>query len=142
MDIWSSAIFLLAAVAIARVSLPPEVPTSRHLSYSERRLPIPMPNLQTFPPLDLPLLPAASSEGEYQCKVPSQDALSKTHQALAYSLLKARPMTIRRISDVPAPISYSFALHRWLGIMFKIVTFSWERDTHSRSNRDAGISST
>lgn len=32
--------------------------------------------------------------------------------ALAYSLLNARPMTMRRISDVPAPISYSLALQR------------------------------
>lgn len=38
---------------------------------------------------------------------------NKNHaEKLAYSLLKARPSTIRRISLVPAPISYSFALHK------------------------------
>lgn len=37
-------------------------------------------------------------------------AREHAHLLVAYSLLKARPMTIRRISDVPAPISYSLAL--------------------------------
>ena len=35
----------------------------------------------------------------------------KRHARWAYSLLKVLPMIMRRISDVPAPISYNLALH-------------------------------
>lgn len=68
----------------------------------------------------------------------------------AYSLLNTRPMTMRLTSDVPAPISYSFALltdvstayalrNEWTGFSMGMVV---DRQTYSLSNLEAGISST
>ena len=60
----------------------------------------------------------------------------------AYSLLNALPMTILRISDVPAPISYSFALSQEPWLVERIIGRDRTGYTHSLRILDAGISST